>query len=83
MGTVVFHISYVPKMEQWQELFYSLIIYYCTITIVVSCSSYHNFAAFLHLFLLHWNVDTILNSSVIRHCTPLGPTQYATGKEFI
>jgi len=47
-------------MEQWQELGY-----FCTLSssiiVLVSCSPYHNFAAYLRLFPLHWKVDTILD----------------------
>jgi len=46
-------------MEHWQELGYLFTLLSC-ITVLVSCSPYYNFAAFLCVS-LHWNVDTVLD----------------------
>jgi len=47
-------------MGQWQELGYFFTLS-SSIAVLVSCSPYHYIAAFLCLFPLHWNVDTILD----------------------
>jgi len=62
-------------MEQWQDL--ENLFTLSSIPVLVSCSPYHNFAVFVHLFPQHWNVDTILdmppqlthNKRCLRHHT--------------